>query len=762
MNDRFVIGIDYGTDSVRAVVVDAATGSELAQSVFEYPRWKAGLYCEPSQQRFRQHPLDYVEGLESVVRNCVQQIGAEEARHIKGIAVDTTGSTPVVVDKTGQPLALSPGFSENPNAMFILWKDHTAIAEADELNAHAAAYPTDYLKYVGGIYSSEWFWAKWLHVIREDKAVREAGYSLVEHCDWIPFLLTGGKEVSQMKRSVCAAGHKALFSAEWGGLPPNDFFKSWDPLLDGVVDRLFSTAYTSDIPAGHLSEEWASRLGLSTDIVVAVGAFDAHMGAVGGQIEPYYLSKVMGTSTCDILVAEGGEPLVNGICGQVNGSVIPGMTGLEAGQSAFGDIFAWHSRLVNISIPELSEKAAKLPLRLDDPLAIDWLNGRRTPDADQTLKAALVNLDLGSDAVRIFKAWVEAACFGARAIVERFIEEGVPVKGVIGLGGVARKSPYVMQVLADVLNRPIRIHRSDQTCAMGAAMFAAAASGLHKNVSAAMQAMGQGFDMEYQPDPAKVAFYEKRYENYKTIGGQFSRKPIARSKDPYRLIREEAYEANLLLPQKGLVIATFGNVSSADRDRAVFAIKPSGVPYEELTPESMVVVDFDGKTVDGKYRPSSDTRTHAVLYKEWANIRGICHTHSTYATAWAQSLQDIPLFGTTHADHATVPVPCAAPMKDELIQSDYEWATGWQIIDCLKERGLTQEDIEMILVGNHAPFTWGKNAHKAVYNSEVLEQIAKMALLTRQINPAVLSMKDSLIKKHFERKHGSGAYYGQD
>jgi L-ribulokinase len=544
----FVIGVDYGTDSVRSIIADTSNGNELASSVFYYPRWKEGLYCNAAKNLFRQHPLDYVEGLETTIKDCLQKAGATVAANVKAISIDTTGSTPVAVDKTGTPLALTPGFEENPHAMFVLWKDHTATKEAAEINEHATKYPVNYLQFVGGIYSSEWFWAKLLRILRVDEPVRNACYSWVEHCDWIPFLLTGGNDVTQMKRGVCSAGHKALWAKEYGGLPPNDFFTELDLLLDGYTSRLFTDTYTADKAAGTISAEWAQRLGLSTDVVIGVGAFDAHMGAVGGQIEPYHLSKVMGTSTCDMLVAptdEVKEILVKGICGQVPGSVIPGMMGLEAGQSAFGDVYAWFKNILawplnnllqnssvidattaealkkeisdNI-IKELSAAAAKLPLSEKDELAIDWLNGRRTPDANQLLKAAISGLSLGTDAPRIFKALVEATCFGAKAIVDRFNNEGVPVKGLIGLGGVARKSPYVMQMMADVMNMPIRIHKSEQTCAAGAAMFAATAAGIYDKVEDAMAAMGQGFDMEYFPDKTKVYMYAKRYEKYKSLG----------------------------------------------------------------------------------------------------------------------------------------------------------------------------------------------------------------------------------------------------
>jgi L-ribulokinase len=534
----YVIGVDYGTDSVRSIVVNTATGQELASSVFFYPRWKNQLYCNASENQFRQHPLDYLEGLETTIKDCIQQIGPERAKNIKGIGVDTTGSTPVAVDATGTPLALRPEFAENPNAMFVLWKDHTSVAEAAGINEHAKKFGTNYLQYVGGVYSSEWFWAKLLHILRTDEKVAGAIHSWVEHCDWIPFVLTGGTSASDIKRGVCSAGHKALWSEDFGGYPPDSFFSSLDPLLAGFTNKLPSETYTSDKPAGNLSAEWATRLNLDTHVVVAVGAFDAHMGAVGAQIEPYYLSKVIGTSTCDMLVAPAAEvkdKLVRGICGQVNGSIIPGMIGMEAGQSAFGDAYAWLKDILSWSLDlledetlknkatekimaALTENAALLPLDEKDEIAIDWLNGRRTPDANQMLHGVFAGLNLGTTAPKMFKALIEATCFGAKAIVDRFVAEGIPVKGLIGLGGVAKKSPYIMQVMVDVINMPIRIHKSEQTCALGAAMFAATAAGLYEKVEDAMQAMGQGFDATYTPNPSRVAYYQKRYNQYKKLG----------------------------------------------------------------------------------------------------------------------------------------------------------------------------------------------------------------------------------------------------
>lgn len=542
----YVIGVDYGTDSVRSIILDTKNGVEIASSVFNYPRWKDGLYCDPARNQFRQHPLDYVEGLEATLKDCLQKAGSTVTSNVKAISVDTTGSTPVAVNKSGTPLALIPGFENNPDAMFVLWKDHTSTKEAAEINEHAVKFDINYLQYVGGIYSSEWFWAKLLHILRADDSVRKSCYSWVEHCDWIPFLLTGGTDIHQMKRGVCAAGHKALWGVEYG-LPPNYFFNSLDPLLN-CFTSLFKETYAADKKAGHLSAEWAERLGLSTDVVIGVGAFDAHMGAVGGQIEPYHLSKVMGTSTCDMLVVPLDEvkgKLVKGICGQVPGSVIPGMMGMEAGQSAFGDTYAWfknilswplnnllqYSSIIDAStskkliketddkmISELSLVAEKLSVAEEGELSVDWLNGRRTPDANQLLKATITGLNLGTDAPHIFKSLVEATCFGAKAIVNRFNQQGVPVNGLIGLGGVARKSPYIMQTMADVMDMPIRIHRSEQTCAAGAAMFAATAAGIYDKVQDAMDAMGQGFEKEYYPNKANVEIYAKRYLKYQHLG----------------------------------------------------------------------------------------------------------------------------------------------------------------------------------------------------------------------------------------------------
>lgn len=538
MESTYTIGVDYGTDSARALVVNTQTGESIGTAVHYYERWKKGLYCNPSISQFRQHPLDYIEGLESAIKGALQGLSEEIKQNIVGISIDTTGSTPVAVDENGTPLAMLAEFSENPNGMFILWKDHTANAEAEEINQLAHHWNVDFTKYVGGIYSSEWFWAKILRTLRVDESIREKAFSWVEHCDWISAVLTGETNPLTMKRSRCAAGHKAMWHEEFQGLPSEEFLTKLDPLLSGLRERLFRNTYTSDESMGKISAEWASKLGLSANVSIGVGAFDCHMGAVGAEIEPYDFVRVMGTSTCDMLIApneEIGHLLIKGICGQVDGSIIPNMLGMEAGQSAYGDYYAWFQRVITEPvrellgekaaeelaqklIPYLSEKASLLPISENDPVATDWINGRRTPDANHELKAAFMGLNLGTDAVKIFKMIVEATAFGSKAIVDRFISEGVPIKQVIAIGGVAKKSPFVMQTLSDVLNMPIKVASSDQACALGAAMNASVAAGVYTNLQDAQKAMGSGFDARYEPRTEYVEVYQKLYDKYQNLG----------------------------------------------------------------------------------------------------------------------------------------------------------------------------------------------------------------------------------------------------
>ena len=553
--EKYVIGLDYGSDSARAIIVNAMTGETLATSVKYYPRWKEGKYCNPSINQYRQHPQDYIDVLESSVREALAACPPGTAGKVTGIAFDTTGSTPALTDATGTPLALLPEFAENPNAMFILWKDHTAIREAAEINKLCKEWDVDYSAYEGGIYSSEWFWAKALHVLREDEAVRAKAYSIVEYCEWLPALITGVNKCGDIVRSRCACGHKAMWHEQWGGLPSEEFLTALDPRLSGFRSRLFQKTGTADRAVGKLSAEWAGRLGLSTDVVVAGGAFDCHMGAVGAGVTPHTFVRVIGTSTCDVMVAsyeEIGHKLIKGICGQVDGSVIPGMVGLEAGQSGFGDIYAWFKRVLEFPmteiisksnlldeetkakliaetceriIPALTAEAEKIPVEESSIIATDWMNGRRTPDANQLLKGTITGLTLSSTAPRIFRALVEATAFGSKAIVDRFRNEGVQIDSVIGIGGIALKSPFVMQTLSDVLNMPIKVCKTDQACALGAAMFAATAAGIYAKVEDAQKAMSSGFAKEYTPNAKNAAAYQAIYEKYVKLG-EFTEKKL--------------------------------------------------------------------------------------------------------------------------------------------------------------------------------------------------------------------------------------------
>lgn len=544
---KYVIGLDYGTDSVRAVLIDTENGAELATSVSYYQRWKDGKFCKPEINQFRQHPLDHIEGLEDTISTVVKESGVAP-EHIVSICIDTTGSSPLPVNKDGIALSLLPEFSENPNTMMVLWKDHTSINEAEEINHLARNWGgEDYTKFEGGIYSSEWFWAKILHINREDEKVKNEAYSWMEHCDYITFLLSDHQDLTTFKRSRCAAGHKAMWHESWDGLPSKDFLGQLDSSLAELSDRLYDKTYTSDEVAGNLNEEWAEKLGLTTNTVIAVGTFDAHSGAVGAKVEENTLIRIMGTSTCDIMVAPNeliGDKTVKGICGQVDGSVIPGLVGLEAGQSAFGDVLAWFKdilmwptqnilmnshiiddkqkqllkeELENNLIRSLTQEAEKIPLSESVPIALDWINGRRTPDANQELKMAINNLSLGTKAPHIFKALVNAICFGSKKIVDRFEEEGVKIEKVIGIGGVARKSPFIMQTLANVLNMPIIVAESDQAPALGAAVYAAVAAGIYPSVQEASRKMGSDFEAEYFPQTEHVEKYAELMNQYQIL-----------------------------------------------------------------------------------------------------------------------------------------------------------------------------------------------------------------------------------------------------
>ncbi|TKF02802.1 ribulokinase [Vibrio kanaloae] len=543
-HQQHVIGLDFGSDSVRALVVNTDTGKEVSSSVVYYPRWIKGLYCQPDQSQFRHHPQDYLDAMTDAIQEVLSTVSPTVTSSVVGIGVDTTGSTPAPIDENGTILALLPEFENSPNAMFVLWKDHTSVTKADLINelAHSGTY-TDYTRYIGGVYSSEWFWAKAAWVSEQDEQIAKRAYSWVELCDWIPATLSGNQHPQKLRRSICAAGHKAMWHDSWGGLPDQAFLSAISPTLDGIRDRMFSDVFTSDQAAGYLSKEWAERLGLPEGIAIAIGEFDCHMGAVGAGAGANDLVKVIGTSTCDILMVEAeqvGDRTIHGICGQVEGSAMPELLALEAGQSAFGDMYAWFKNVLmwplqayvernpdfaltaeeiaSDLLPMLSEAAEQQGIDQYTPVAMDWLNGRRTPYANQRLKGAICDLNLGSASPAIFSALVESTAHGAKAIVDCFIEQDVTVERVIAIGGIAQKSPYVMQMCADVIGREIVVVESEQCCALGAAIFAAVAAGVYPNTKAAQSVMASPVRQAYLPNPEVQAMRAERYATYRQLG----------------------------------------------------------------------------------------------------------------------------------------------------------------------------------------------------------------------------------------------------
>lgn len=533
--EGYAIGVDFGTNSVRALVVDVADGSEVAAHVSEYPSGESGVLFSPKDPNLaRQNPADYIEGLYSSVGSAVAAATRQRgfrAEDVIGIGVDTTGSTPIPVDREGMPLALHAEFRDEPAAHAWLWKDHTAHAEAAEITAKAAEHPDRYLTKCGGVYSSEWYWSKILHCKRSAPAVFAAAYGWVELADFVPAFLTGNTDPHTLARGICAAGHKAMYSDDWGGLPSEEFLGSLDPELPMLRRRFAAPAVPADRKAGGLSAEASRKVGLPAGVPVAVGAFDAHMGAVGAGIEPGTLVKIIGTSTCDMMVARMDEPLedIPGLCGIVPGSVIPGMYGLEAGQSAVGDIFNWFaSHLAPADHTaegdphaNLSRAAEEIRPGASGLLALDWNNGNRTVLVDPRLTGLLVGQTLSTTAPEVYRALVEATAFGALTIINRFEEYGVPVEDVINCGGIAEKNPFVMQIYADVCNRPMKISSSAQTCALGAAIFGAVAGGAYDGVESAQRRMVKPPSTIYRPREAAAEVYAELYGLYKRLHDAF-------------------------------------------------------------------------------------------------------------------------------------------------------------------------------------------------------------------------------------------------
>ena len=534
MASKYTIGLDYGTNSVRALVVDVRTGEEVGTSVFAYPSGQSGVLLDPKRPNLaRQHPQDYLDGLEASVCGALEQAAKHDgfdASNVIGLGVDTTGSTPIPLDEAGRPLALDPRFADDLAAYVWLWKDHTGHAEAAEITARAAELRPDYLAKCGGTYSSEWFWSKILRCARTSPDVFEAAATWAEHADWMPAVLTGTDHPGRLRRGICAAGHKAMFHESWGGYPDEDFLQALDRRLARVRRSLPDVAYNASEAVGVLTSEWAERLGLPAGIPVATGAFDAHLGAVGSGIAPGTLVKIIGTSTCDLMIApmDRDLPDVPGLCGIVPESVVPGQYGLEAGQSAVGDIFNWFVGTVRPGEKgheELTREAERLRPGESGLLALDWFNGNRTVLVDQRLTGMILGLTLASTPAEIYRALVEATAFGARVIMERYEEYGVQVERIVNCGGISAKNPMVMQIYADVMGRPLMISRSRQTCALGAAIAGAVVAGSeaggYNGFSGAVEAMTDVRDVVFRPISEHQKIYDRLYALYRRVHDAF-------------------------------------------------------------------------------------------------------------------------------------------------------------------------------------------------------------------------------------------------
>ena len=539
MDPAYTIGLDYGTNSVRAVVVDCADGRTLGTHVFDYPSGSQGILLDARDPHLaRQNPVDYVEGIRGSVKGALAEAERGQGfdrRRVVGIGVDTTGSTPLPVDAANQPLAASPKWKDKLAAHAWLWKDHTGAEEAAAITETARRHAPQYLAPNGGVYSSEWFWSKIWRCLKVAPDVFDAAESWIELADFVPAVLSGVTRPRDAMRCICAAGHKALYSDAWGGLPDKEFLKRLDPKLAALRDRLFEKAHAPDRPAGRLSKAWAEELGLAEGITVAMGGFDAHYGAVGAGVKTGTLVKIIGTSTCDCAIASTSQKVadVPGICGIVRGSIMPGYYGIEAGQSAVGDILRWWVDEVCLGKDalhaELSAEARRLRPAESGLIALDWNNGNRTILVDPRLSGLLLGQTLHTTRAEIYRAFIDATAFGARVIVERLQEYGVPVERVVCCGGIAEKNDLFMQIYADVLGQPMLIAGSAQTPALGSAISAAVAASRHASFEEAQARMTSLKQKRFTPDPAAHAVYDELYGLYRELHDSFGGVPGARS-----------------------------------------------------------------------------------------------------------------------------------------------------------------------------------------------------------------------------------------
>ncbi len=538
--DTYAFGLDFGTNSCRSLLVNLQTGEEVATSVFEYPSGDLGIIVDSKDVHIaRQNPQDYIDGVKRIIKDALVQAHSNDkfdANQVISIGIDTTGSTPIPLDELCVPLSLNSKFSNNINALAWLWKDHSSIEEAKTITETANKIRPEYLNKCGGTYSSEWFWSKLWRLSKVDTEVYNAMGSFVELCDYLPAMLTGIKDTKAIKRSQCAAGHKAMFNKQWNGLPDSEFLNALDNNLSDSLNKLYTETYTSDQSAGTLCNELAKELGLSEDVVISIGAFDAHVGAVGSGIRPGTMVKIMGTSTCDIIISPESQPLkdIPGVCGIVEGSVRPDHYGIEAGQSAVGDIFLW---FVNNLVPDsygktqtekfiyLEKAASKLKPGESGLLALDWSNGNRTVLVDTQLTGLILGQTLQTKAHEIYRALIEATAFGALTIINRIEDYGVTLEQIVNCGGLATKNGLLMQIYADIINKPMLVVKSDQTCALGAALLSAVATGKenggYESIDEGQKHLCSFRDIAYEPNSENGKQYKDIYTLYKKLHDSF-------------------------------------------------------------------------------------------------------------------------------------------------------------------------------------------------------------------------------------------------
>lgn len=523
IKNSYTIGVDFGSDSVRALLINALTGEYIRTSESRYTRWSKGLYSDGTKAIFRQNPLDYLEGLEDVLKDVVSH--CPEPEGIQCISVDTTCSTPCLVDKHCTPLSLLEKHKENPDAMFVLWKDHSAEKEATEINDAIKDSGKGYAAHLGGNYSAECFWAKVLKTLRHSPDLIGDACTAIELCDWIPAVLTGVDDISKMKSGLCAAGAKRLWAKEWGGYPPEEFFNQIDALLVPILRNMPDKVYGCDKAAGVIAPDWADRLHLPQGVLIGIGNIDSHSGAVGAGITYGTMAMNLGTSACFMAVTPPNPNVIEGIFGQVDGSILPGMTGYEVGMSAFGDIFAWLKRILGWAIgsdnnaqdsilQRLSEEAVKLEIMPSSPISTGYLNGRRSPNPDSSLTCTITGLTLGTTPVEIYYALAESAAFGAKASIDHLIKNGVFIERLVAIGGIAFKSPFIMQLMADANMKKIEVLDCKQSCALGAAINASVVAGLYPDVPSAQKALCPSSARTYIPSTERHELLEIRYSKY--------------------------------------------------------------------------------------------------------------------------------------------------------------------------------------------------------------------------------------------------------